>query len=219
MRELYKVTGKRVILSLGHVHAIRDRRDLIAALPAVLQSFSDVVLLIVGAVMTTSPGQLARSLGVEKAVIFSGSVSHSTIPVLLAMADLEAHWLNQEEPERTSLGIASLEAMQAGKIVLAAANPDSYGPGVLKNGENIIIVKPGKPGELAQLIIELLRDDQRRREIGKCAQQTILANFSWDSICDQTIIVYQAAIEKIRRGAGEDGRHRYLQSSCQRDSL
>jgi glycosyltransferase involved in cell wall biosynthesis len=196
LREVYKVAGKRIILSLGHVHAIRNRQDLIAALPDVLRSFPNVVLLIVGAVTTTLPERLARSLGVEQAVVFTGPVSHRAVPELLALADLEAHWLNQEEPERTSLGIASLEAMLAGKVVLAAANPDTYGPGLLKNNENIIIVEPGKPVELAHTIIELLKDDERRREIGHRAQKTIQDHFSWDSICSQTIQVYRAAIEK-----------------------
>ena len=196
LRETYKLNGKRVILSLGHVHEIRDRQDLVAALPDVLRIFPDTVLLIVGAVSTTIPAKLAHSLGVDHAVVFVGPVSHQAVPDFLAIADLEAHWLNQEEPERTSLGIASLEAMLAGKVVLAAANPDTYGPGVLIPGENIMIVKPGHPIELAQTIIDLLRDDARRLAIGQRASQAIRNHFSWDNVCKQTLQVYQAAIQK-----------------------
>jgi len=196
LRDIYNLHGKRIILSLGHVHEIRDRQDLVAALPEVLRVFPDTVLLIVGAVSTTIPAQLARTLGVEHAVVFVGPVSHQTVPDFLAMADLEAHWLNQEEPEHTSLGIASLEAMLAGKVVLAAANPDTYGPGILVSGENILIVKSGHPAELAQTIIGLLQDDARRMAIGQRASQTIREHFSWDSICEKTLQVYQAAIQK-----------------------
>lgn len=125
-----------------------------------------------------------------------GAVSQEEVLTYLSAADLEAHWLNQEEPERTSLGIASLEAMLAGKVVLAAANPNTYGPGILVPGENILIVKPGHPPELARTIIELLRDDARRAAIGLRASQTIREHFSWDSVCRQTLQVYQAAIQK-----------------------
>ena len=82
---------------------------------------------------------LARTLGVEDAVIFTGPVDHAAIPAFLALADVEGHWLNQDDPAKTSLGIASLEAMSAGKPILAAANPDTYGPGVLRDGENMFL--------------------------------------------------------------------------------
>jgi len=196
LRATYGLQGKRVILSLGHVHEIRDRKDLVAALPEVLRVFPNTVLLIAGAVSTTIPEKLAHSLGVEHAVIFTGPISRQAVPDFLALADLEAHWLNQEEPERTSLGIASLEAMLAGKVVLAAANPETYGPGILVPGENIQIVEPGHPAELAQTIVELLQDDARRTAMGQCASQTIRKHFSWDNICEQTLQVYRAAIQK-----------------------
>jgi glycosyltransferase involved in cell wall biosynthesis len=112
------------------------------------------------------------------------------------MAALEAHWGTQDPAERTSLGIASLEAMAAGKVVLAAANPDTYGPGLLKDGENIIIVKPGNHDQLSQTIIDLLRDKHRRDRIGRNARQTIVDHFSWDRICDQTIQVYHQAMRR-----------------------
>jgi glycosyltransferase involved in cell wall biosynthesis len=108
----------------------------------------------------------------------------------LALADLEAHCLNQEEPERTSLGIAALEAMLAGKVVLAVANPDTYQRGVLKHNENIVIGESGMPLELAHTISELLKDDKRCQEIGHRAQRIIQDHYSWDSIYAQTIQVY-----------------------------
>jgi glycosyltransferase involved in cell wall biosynthesis len=194
LRDLYHLHGKRIILSLGHVHDIRNRQDIIAALPEILRVIPETVLLIVGAVSTNRPAQLARSLGVEHAVVFTGPVSHQDIQYFLAIADLEAHWLNQEEPERTSLGVASLEAMLAGKVVISAANPDTYGPGILMPGENIIIVKPGQPMELAHRIIDLLQDDAQREAIGRRARETVLENFSWQSVCLRTTQLYKQMI-------------------------
>jgi len=190
----HAIQKKRVVLSLGHVHEIRNRHDLIAALPEVLEHAPDTVLLIVGALSTQSPQKLAESLGVEHAVIFTGPVPYDSIANYLAIADLEAHWLNQEEPERTSLGIASLEAMFAGKTVLAAANPDTYGPNILKNGDNIIIVPTGEPTQLAQTILELLDNENLRKKIGVNAQNTVAKHFSWDAITEQTLQAYTSVI-------------------------
>lgn len=197
LRAKYRLDGKRVILSLGHVHEIRNRRDLVEALPFVLEEFPNTVLLIVGAVATDTPAVTAKRLGVQDSVILAGPAPHEQVSALLALADLESHWLNQDDPAKTSLGIASLEAMGAGKAILSAANPDTYGPGVLKPGENLLIVEPGKPHELAQTITGLLHDDARRRAIGERARQTIQTHFSMDSICDQTLEVYRQAQERF----------------------
>jgi glycosyltransferase involved in cell wall biosynthesis len=188
--------GRKVILSLGHIHEIRNRKDIIMALPDVLKAFPNTVIVMVGALSTDSPVKIAGRLGVEHAIVFAGPAMHKDIPSFLAMADIEAHWLNQEYPEKTSLGIASLESMAYGKTVLAAANPNTYGVGILKHGENIIIVKPDQPGELAKTIIELLHDKSRCMAIGERARQTIIDHFSWDRVCEQTIQAYEAVIEK-----------------------
>jgi 1,2-diacylglycerol 3-alpha-glucosyltransferase len=191
----HNLDGKNVILSLGHIHEIRNRKDLILALPDVLKVLPNTVLVMVGALSTDSPVHLANKLNVKHAVIFAGPVSHSEIPSFLAVADIEAHWLNQEDPEKTSLGIASLEAMAYGKTVLAAANPNTYGEGILKNGENIIIVKPDEPHELAKTIIQLLQNKSRCEAIGERARQTIIDHFSWDRVCEKTVLAYESVIQ------------------------
>jgi glycosyltransferase involved in cell wall biosynthesis len=154
------------------------------------------VLLLIGAVSTDTPAEIAHRLDVKDALIFCGPIAHEQIPNFLYLADLEAHWLNQEAPERTSLGIASLEAMAAGRTVLAAANPDTYGKGVLTHGENVIIVRPNDPDELANTVLDLLRDDARRAAIGAQARRTVLEHFSWESVCEQTVRVYESVIQK-----------------------
>ncbi len=196
IRILHNLNGKNVILSLGHIHEIRNRKDLIMALPDILKVFPNTILVMVGAVSTDSPLQIANKLRVSQSIVFTGPVSHKDIPNYLALADIEAHWLNQENTEKTSLGIASLEAMAYGKTVLAAANPDTYGAGILKNNENIMIVKPNDPQELAKTIIELLQDKSRSRAIGERARQTIIDHFSWERVCEQTILAYESVIKQ-----------------------
>jgi glycosyltransferase involved in cell wall biosynthesis len=196
LRAEYQLNGKRVILSLGHVHEIRNRKDLIEALPFVLKELPNTVLLIVGTVADVSPAALARRLGVHESVVFTSYVPHSQVPAFLSLADLEAHWLNQEAARKTSLGIASLEAMASGKVVIAAANENTYGQGVLRAGENVVLVEPGNPRQLAQTIVGLLGDSERRRVIGERARQTIEKHFSWDSVCSRTLDVYREALRR-----------------------
>jgi len=194
LRAKYHLNGKRVILSLGHVHALRNRKDLVEAMPYVLETFPNAVLLIVGTVGDDLPVKLARKLGVEKAVITTGARPHSEVPAFFALSDMEAHWLNQDSPKNTSLGIASLEAMRSGKLILAAAYEGTYGPGVLRNGENIVLIEPGNPQQLARTITDLLADDEKRAAIGRLAGRTIEEHCSWDRVCTKTLETYRRAL-------------------------
>jgi glycosyltransferase involved in cell wall biosynthesis len=190
----YGLHHKRVLLSVGHVHAIRNRKDLIEALPEVLKTIPNAVLLIVGAEADNSPRELAGRLGIADSVIFTGAVPHSHIPAYLEVAELEAHWLNQEDAGRTSLGIASLEAMGSGKAILAAANEHTYGRGVLIDGKNLVLVKPNDPPGLAGAILSLMCDEKRRRSIGEAGKITIKEHFSWENVCNKTLDTYHAVL-------------------------
>jgi glycosyltransferase involved in cell wall biosynthesis len=155
-------------------------------------------LLIVGAVGTDIPAKTARILGVQDSVIFTGPVPHAEIGAFLALGDLEAHWLNQDSPDKTSLGIASLESMGAGKVVMAVANENTYGHGVLRNGENVILVEPNNSRKLAHTIVSILGDPKRCRVIGQRARQTIEEHFSWKNISTKTLAVYQQAVRRYQ---------------------
>lgn len=190
-RAEHELSGRRVILSLGHVHALRNRLDLVRAMPLVLRSVPEAVLLVVGSVDDLSPVHLARELGVQHAVRFVGAQPHSRIPAYLALAELEAHWLNQDDAQRTSLGLATMEAMLAGKCCLAAANLDTFGPGVLEDGRHLVIVRPNDPPAVAEKLVGLLKDPQRTRQIGQQARALASTRFSWDAVASRTLEVYQ----------------------------
>lgn len=197
IKRRYQLSDKRVILSIGHVHKIRDRRELIEAMPFVLKKVPEAILLIVGAVMADTPWRTAQKLGVETSVVFAGPVPHADLSAYLSLAEFEAHWLNQDTPEKTSLGVASLECMAAGKVVMAVANEVTYGERVLKNGGNVLLVKPNNPEELAEVMVEVLNDNNRNLKIGRAAQETIEQNFSWRKICFDTLAVYQEAVRRF----------------------
>jgi len=194
LRERHQLNGKRVILSLGNVIELRDRRELISALPSIRKAIPNVVALIVGGESTDRPRRLSKQLGVEDAVIFTGPVPHHQVKNYLALADLEMHLFYQDVPENMSLGIASLEAMAAGKVILAWANKNTYGREILRDGSNIVFVDPNELTRLAETVIELLLDHQKRREIGERASQTIKEHFSWESVCSRTLEVYGEVI-------------------------
>ncbi len=198
LRQKFHLKDKRIILSLGHVHKLRDRRDLVKAMPIVLKKIPDAVLLIVGSISTNIPFKAAKSLGIEDFVIFTGPMPHSEVGALLELADLEAHWLNQDSPDKTSLGIATMESMGFGKVAVTVANEDTYGSKILKNEKNIILIDPENPETLALKLIELLKSDKLRLKIGKNGQNTVEKYFTWDIILKKTMVAYENAICRYR---------------------
>jgi glycosyltransferase involved in cell wall biosynthesis len=190
----YALEGKKIFLSLGHVHEIRDRKDIIEAMPEVIKYFPDFVLLIVGDIGTEKPRLLAKKMGIENSVIFTGPVPHSLVPSLFAISDMNGQWFQISNPQSKTLGIAALEAMSAGMVVIGTADDNVYGDNILVNGENVILIRPQDPKNLAKCIIDLLKDDTRRRYIGTNAAKTIENYFSWDRVCTSTVQIYERAI-------------------------
>jgi 1,2-diacylglycerol 3-alpha-glucosyltransferase len=195
----YNLLAGPTILSLGHVHEIRNRKELIEVMPRLRERFPGVKLLIVGAIGTRSPEALALRLGVRDAVIFTGAVPHVEIPTYLGSADLEAHWFEPDNPQNKTLGIAALEAMAAGKVVVGTADEDVYGRGVLRNRENVVLVEVDDRDRLAGTLIDLLEDGAWREQIGRRASETIREHFSWASVCANTIAVYERVIRAARQ--------------------
>lgn len=196
LREKYNLYLKKVILSLGHLHEIRDRRELIDSMPLILEEHSDVLLLIVGMVSINQPLKTVKKLGLEKNVVFTGPLSHKESMGLLRISMLEVHWLNQEPPENTSLGIASLEAMSAGKPVITSANPDSYGEGLLKNRVNLFFSPRNDPKALAGIVNEIIGNNEMAERVGIAARKTIESEFSWNSVVQKTMNLYHECMKK-----------------------
>ena len=165
-------------------------------MPSIIERFPNTALVIAGAVGTNTTEALACKLGVMDAVIFTGAVPHSEALALLQIADIEAHWFRENNPQTKSLGIAALEAMGAGKAVFNTADENVYGKGVLQAGKNYIRIEIARPDQLAQKIIQVLSDSEKRTAIGEQAKELIEKHFSWDSVCSRTLDLYRNVIKE-----------------------
>lgn len=196
IRRKYNLGDGPVIVSLGHLHEIRNRKELIQILPDLLARYKGLKLMIVGDVGTNSAEMLASKMGVQDAVIFTGSVPHTDVSAYLGVSDLEAHWFQENNPQNKTLGIAALEAMGAGKVVFGTADEDVYGKGVLRNGQNVMLVNLNNLKDITSKLLELLENNRKRDAIGEQARQAISDHFSWESVCKQTLDVYASVMEK-----------------------
>jgi glycosyltransferase involved in cell wall biosynthesis len=190
----FSLKGRRIILSLGHVHALRNRLDLIRAMAEIRTKFPEVLLLIVGDIADQRPVNLVKELALEDNVVFTGKQPYAHVPAYHALAELESMWLDQAEQGKNSPGVACMEAMLFGKPVLTMSNVDTFGKGVLVSGHNIVILRSGESQELANIIMDLLDHPDKTKSIGIMAKSLATEKFTWSKVAAQTLEVYSSLI-------------------------
>lgn len=146
--------------------------DLLWVLAQVSAAESAARLLVVGCVTPTYRAVLdtqARALGVAEKIIWAGQ--RLDIPQVLSALDIFVSLSRQE-----SFGLSILEAMAAGIPVVAAAVGGV--PEVVRDGETGLLVRSGDRDTMADAIVALLRDDRRRRQLGRNGQRDARERFS-----------------------------------------
>jgi glycosyltransferase involved in cell wall biosynthesis len=184
-----------IVLSLGNLSNFRRIESLAKALPTVLKEIPHLKILVVGAAYDNSQADLVRKLGLEKSVIFCGTVDYALTPSYFAASSVVANELEPDLYLRFNSGIgislASLEAMASGRAVLTAATEDNFPNRTLTNWQNIVLVRPGNVQEISDALLRLLSDQMLRETIGRNAQKFMREHFSVQTISENYEAVYK----------------------------
>lgn len=121
---------------------------------------------------------LARDLGVTERVTFTGLVDRARVPALLAAADI---LVLPNVPVSASAGHTSplklFEYLAVGKPIVASDLPAIRE--VLRDGQNAVLVEPGRPDALAAGIRRVLEDRTLAERIARGAFDEA-PDYSWD---------------------------------------
>ncbi|MEU5721664.1 glycosyltransferase family 4 protein [Micromonospora sp. NPDC047738] len=187
------VDGERVRLRLGLadrpvvvcVSRLVPRKGqdmLIRAMPEIRRRVPDAALLIVGGgPYRATLEKLARQTGVERDVVFTGSVPSAELPAHYAAGDVYAM------PCRTrnrgldveGLGIVYLEASATGLPVVAG---DSGGaPDAVREGETGYVVRGRDVAQLADRVATLLADRDLARQLGGAGRAWVEKEWRWET--------------------------------------
>lgn len=185
------VKGKYVFC-LSRIDTNKGHDLLLNAFALVKDEVKDVNLVIGGG----SPNPKARELGVfaNMDAIIEKNNMQDRVSKIGYVADEMMKPLYQQsqlfvlpslfEP----FGMTTQEAMACGKAVIAS----KFGGirNVLTNGVNGMLVDAANPKEFADVLIELLQDDDKREAMGKAARQLIEDEFSWEAIANSFLEFY-----------------------------
>jgi glycosyltransferase involved in cell wall biosynthesis len=93
---------------------------------------------------------------------------------------------------KEGLPIAILEAMASGLPLVATAVGDVCN--AVRNGETGILLPAGDPGALASAIVDLLRDQAKRRRLGSAARQWVESQYSAERMSNDYLVTYKDAV-------------------------
>lgn len=131
----------------------------------------------------------ARRLGVAGRVVFAGSQEHPTVVEALCAADVFVF-----PSETETLGLAVIEAMAAGRPVVAVRGGAMED--VVCDGETGRLVAP-EPAALAEGVRGLLEDPAGRRAMGMRARAEAV-RYDQAKVVDRVVAVYQEVTSRAR---------------------
>lgn len=175
----------QVVGNVANLLPVKGHRYLIEAAQLVLSQWPDVTFVMVGSEKKREDlehlKELARRLRIQDRVIFTGFRQDvfqvmSTFDVFA----LPSLW--------EGLGIALLEAMALGKPVVGTKVGGI--PEVIDDGENGFLIEPSNPQQLAEKILELLRNETLRNQMGQNGMQKVRNRFSIQRTVRDTEDVY-----------------------------
>ncbi|MGD2067776.1 MAG: glycosyltransferase family 4 protein [Gemmatimonadota bacterium] len=162
---------------------------LLRAMARVRRSCPDVRLLVVGAGPERRRlEQLARELGIGRAVEFTGHRPWAEAQEILAAAWIQCVPSLWHEP----FGLVTVEAMARGTTVIASrvgAQPE-----LIAHGETGYLVPPGDPEQLAEVIRSAVLDPSARTRIARAGRKHAEEALSFDTMIDRLLTVYQQLV-------------------------
>jgi len=174
-----------LLASFGNLHPRKGHEYAVMAMPDILREHPTARLMLVGEGPRHAYLEaLAKSLGIQASIMMRGF--EPNVPALMLSVDVCVH-PSLDEP----FGIALLEAMAAGKPVVATS-VDGI-PEIIEHGANGLLVPPRDPKAIADAVLALLRNEPFRERTGAAGRARVEREFT----IQETVRSYEALYEQI----------------------
>ena len=188
--------GKTNIIFVGRLEKRKGLRYLLEAFGRLRWDIPDLRLIVVGPGNPDKDSYHVLSSQNLHEVEFVGRVPYDDLPRYYASADIFCSPATGAE----SFGIVLLEAMAAGKPVVAS-DIEGY-KGVLTDGEQGLLFRNKNVDSLAASLETLVRDPEMRRNIGRRGRATA-EKHRWQVVAGRVEQYYEARIQEVHGAAGQ----------------
>lgn len=181
---------------IGRICPWKGQHIFLRAAAEVLQRFPETQFQIIGAALFKEQQyelemhELARSLGIEQAVEFTGF--RNDVPSLIRELDLIVHASTTGEP----FGQVIVQGMAAGKPVVATNGGGV--PEIVVNGTTGLLVPMNDSPALGAAICELLADPEMAGAMGKAGRTRVLEHFTIEQSARKVEAVYADVLTRKR---------------------
>jgi len=179
----------RVILTVGRLIASEPGKGVdtvIRVLPDVLKVVPELFYVVVGGGdLQPRLQELARESSARDHILFVGQLRFEQLKHLFSRSDLFVMPSRQE-----GFGLVFLEAMALGKPVIAG----SFGGAreVVQDGVTGFLVNPDDSELLTRCLVQLLSDDDLRRNMGDAGRQRVEENYTFQRFRDRFARILEA---------------------------
>ncbi len=180
IRRRFGLEGKRVLVTVSRLIPRKGQDVVLQSLPQVLSAAPDAVYLIVGGGPEEARlRRLAEDLGVSKHVRWAGSIPHAAAVDYYHAADLFV-MPNRRMPngDIEGFGLVFLEANACGLPVIGGRSGGAVD--AIAHGESGYLVEPTVVDDVATRLIELLRNREQAREMGRQGEARVRREFTWE---------------------------------------
>ncbi|MEM2987558.1 MAG: glycosyltransferase family 4 protein [Candidatus Bathyarchaeia archaeon] len=197
LREKYNIeTDEKMILFVGRLAWVKSVKNLIQAMPLILEEYPKTKLLILGKGEEQKDiVETANRLGIKDKVIYRFEFIPEDERILHYAAADVCVFPSVYEP----FGIVSLEAMAMEKpVVVGSRGVVGFREQVIPSGphQNGIHINGGDPADIAWGIKETLKDPHRAEIWGKNGRKRVLEYFTWRKAAEQTLEIYNAVMRE-----------------------
>ena len=181
-----------MLFFLGRLTWVKGVRNLIQAMPMILEEYPKTKLVILGkGEEQRDVVETARRLGIEDKVVCHFEFVPEEERILHYAASDICIFPSTYEP----FGIVSLEAMSMAKpLVVGAHGVTGFKEQVISHGpdQNGIHVNGGDAADIAWGVKAILKDPNRAKKWGENGRKRVLQYFTWTKAAEQTLEIYQA---------------------------
>ncbi|SDW82362.1 glycosyltransferase family 4 protein [Paenibacillus sp. CF384] len=188
-------SGRSVILFMGRLLAIKGVHHLLKLMPKLVQEHPSALLVIVGGAFygskrTTPYVKQLRQLGrkLKGHVQFVPYVPYSEVPSWFLAADVAV----VPSGKREAFGLVNVEAMSCGLPVVATRAGGMKE--IIEDGVTGYLVNPDDVvHEMRERLLELLRDDQLRMQMGRKSRERVEQHFTWQHSAERWLELFRDA--------------------------
>jgi len=196
LRRSYGINKNETMLFfIGRLVTVKGVDKLVRAMPNILEDFPHTKLVILGiGDMENKLNSLINELDLKDKVIIRNEFVNEEVRIL--------HYASSDIVVLPSLyepfGIVCTEAMSMGKpVVVGARGTNGMREQIIPDGDDQcgIHINPFDPNDIAWGVKEIMKSKQNSILMGERARRRVVEQFSWDSVADKTLTIYNEFVK------------------------